>query len=72
LESLNFGPISTPCILGTVTARQKHLHITFRGFNEEYKKENTRQNCMKNKHPHTKPKQTLSGTLHPFVIMADF
>jgi hypothetical protein len=29
LESLNFGPISTPCMLGTVTARQKHLHITF-------------------------------------------
>jgi hypothetical protein len=32
LERLNFGPISTPCILGTVTARQNHLHITFRDF----------------------------------------
>jgi hypothetical protein len=30
LERLNFGQTSTPCILGKVTARQNHLHITFR------------------------------------------
>jgi hypothetical protein len=54
LERLNFGPISTPCILGTVTDRQNHLHITFRELNEEYKEESIHQHCMKNEHPHTK------------------
>jgi hypothetical protein len=63
LERLNFGPISTPCILGTVTARQNHLHITFRDLNEEYKEESIHQHCMKNEHPHTKTKQTLFN--HP-------
>jgi hypothetical protein len=51
LERLNFGPISTLCILGTVTARQNHLHITFRDLNEEYKEESIHQHCMKNEHP---------------------
>jgi hypothetical protein len=46
LERLNFGPISTPCILGTVTARQNDLHITFRDLNEEYKEESIHQHCM--------------------------
>jgi hypothetical protein len=59
LERLNFGAISTPCILGTVTARQNHVHITFRDLNEEYKEESIHQHCMKNEHPHTKTKQTL-------------
>jgi hypothetical protein len=48
LERLNFGPISTPCILRTVTARQNHLHITFRDLNEEYKEESIHQHRMKN------------------------
>jgi hypothetical protein len=52
LERLNFGPISTPCILGTVTDRQNHLHITFRDINEKYKEESIHQHCMKNEHPH--------------------
>jgi hypothetical protein len=45
---------SPPCILGTVTARQNHLHITFRDLNEEYKEESIHQHCMKNEHPHIK------------------
>jgi hypothetical protein len=59
LERLNFGPISTPWILETVTARKNHLHITFRDLNEEYKEESIHQHCMKNEHPHTKTKQTI-------------
>jgi hypothetical protein len=55
----DFGPISNPCILGTVTTIQNHLHITFKDINEEYKEESIHQNCMKNKHQHTKTKQTL-------------
>jgi hypothetical protein len=43
LERLNFGAVSTPCILGTVTARQNHLHITFSDLNEEYKEESIHQ-----------------------------
>jgi hypothetical protein len=65
LERLNFGAMSTPCILGTVTARQKHLHITFSDLNEEYKEESIHQHCMKNEHPHTKTKQTLFISLEP-------
>jgi hypothetical protein len=65
LERLNFGAMSTPCILGTVTARQKHLHITFSDLNEEYKEESIHQHCMKNEHPHTKIKQTLFISLEP-------
>ena len=72
LERLNFGPISSPCILGTVTARQNHLHITFRDLNEEYKEESIHQHCMKNEHPHTKTKQTLFITLEPLVSVVDF
>jgi hypothetical protein len=34
------------CILGTATARQNHLHITFRDLNEEYKEESIHQHCM--------------------------
>ena len=68
LERLNFGPILTPCIfLGTVTARQNHLHIPFRDLNEEYKEENIHQHCMKNEHPHTKTKQTLVITFHSLL-----
>jgi hypothetical protein len=48
LESFDFGSILTPCILGKVTARQNHLHITFRDFDKEYKEESIHQNCMKN------------------------
>jgi hypothetical protein len=65
LERLNFGAMSTPCILGTVTARQKHLHITFSDLNDEYKEESIHQHCMKNEHPHTKTKQTLFISLEP-------
>ena len=72
LERLNFGPISTPCILGTVTDRQNHLHITFRDINEKYKEENIHQHCMKNEHPHTKTKQTLFISLEPLVSVVDF
>jgi hypothetical protein len=72
LERLNFGPISTPCILETVTARQNHLHITFRDLNEEYKEESIHQHCMKNEHPHTKTKQTLFITLEHLVSVVDF
>jgi hypothetical protein len=46
LKRLNIGQISTPCILGTVTARQSHLHITFRDLNKEYKEESIHQHCM--------------------------
>jgi hypothetical protein len=53
LESFDFGSILIPCILGKVTARQNHLHITFRDFDKEYKEESIHQNCMKNKHPYT-------------------
>ena len=67
MERLNFGQTSTPCILGTVTGRQNHLHITFRDLNEEYKEESIHQHCMKNEHPHTKTKQTLLITLEPPV-----
>jgi hypothetical protein len=69
LERLNFGPISTPCILGTVTSRQNHLHIDL---NEEYKEESIHQHCMKNEHSHTKTKQTLFITLEPLVSVVDF
>jgi hypothetical protein len=72
LERLNFGQTSTPCILGTVTARQNHLHIPFRDLNEEYKEEIIHQYCMKNEHPHTKTKQTLFITLEPLVSVVDF
>ena len=72
MESFDFGPISNPCILGTVTTIQNHLHITFRDINEEYKEESIHQNCMKNKHQHTKTNQTLFGTLDPPVSVADF
>jgi hypothetical protein len=72
LERLNFGPMSTPCILGTVTARQNHLHITSRDINEEYNEESIHQHCMKNEHPHTKTKQTLFITLEPLVSVVDF
>ena len=72
LERLNFGPMSTPCILGTVTARQNHLHITSRDINEEYNEESIHQHCMKNEHPHTKKKQTLFITLEPLVSVVDF
>jgi hypothetical protein len=58
--------------LGTValTARQNHLHITFRHLHEEYK-ESIHQHCMKNDHPHTKTKQTLSITLEPLVSVVE-
>ena len=46
LERLNIGPISTLCILGTVTARQNHFHIAFRDLNEEYKEESIHHHCM--------------------------
>jgi hypothetical protein len=71
LERLNFGAISTPYILGTVTARQNHLHITFRDLNEEYKEESIHQHCMKNDHPHTKTKQTQVITLEPVVSVVN-
>jgi hypothetical protein len=41
-----WGPISTHCILGTVTASPNYLHITFRDLNEEYKEESIHQHCM--------------------------
>ena len=72
LESFDFGSISNPCILGTVTTIQNHLQITFRDINEEYKEESIHQNCMKNKHQHTKTKQTFFSTLDPPVSVADF
>jgi hypothetical protein len=71
LESFDFGSILTPCILGKVTARQNHLHITFRDFDKEYKVESIHQNCMKNKHPHTNTENTLFGTLEPTVSVVD-
>jgi hypothetical protein len=71
LERLNFAPISTLCILGTVTDRQNHLHITFRDLNEEYKEESIHQLCMKNEHPHTKTKQTIYH-LRTLVSVVDF
>jgi hypothetical protein len=40
-------------ILGTVTDRQNHLHITFRDINEKYKEESIHQHCMKNEHNET-------------------
>jgi hypothetical protein len=72
LERLNFGQILTPCILGTVTGRQNHLHTTFRDLNDEFKEESIHQHCMKNEHPHTKTKQTLFITLEPLVSVVDF
>ena len=59
--------------MGTValTARQNHLHITFRHLHEEYKEESIHQHCMKNEHPHTKTKQTLSITLEPLVSVVE-
>ena len=71
LERLNFCPISTLCILGILTARQNHLHITFRDLNEEYKEESIHQHCMKNEHPHTKTKQTQVITLEPVVSVVN-
>jgi hypothetical protein len=67
-----WSPISTHCILGTVTARPNHLHITFRDLNEEYKEESIHQHCIKNEHPHTKTKQTLFITLESLVSVVDF
>jgi hypothetical protein len=60
--------------LGTVTltARQNHLHITFRDLNEEYKEESIHQHCMKNEQPHTKTKQNLFITLEHLVSVVDF
>ena len=59
LESFDIGPILIPCILRTVKARQDHLHITFRDFNEEHKEESIHQHCIKNKHLHTKQNRSF-------------
>jgi hypothetical protein len=59
LESFDIGPNLIPCILRTVKARQDHLHITFRDFNEEHKEESIHQHCIKNKHPHTKQNRSF-------------
>ena len=72
LERLNFGQTFTPCILGTVTGKQNHLHITSRDLNEDYKEESFHQHGMKNEHPYTKTKQTLFITLEPLVSVVDF
>ncbi len=72
MTGFEFGPILTPCILRTVTARQNHLHITFKDLNEDYKEESIHQHCMKNEHSHTKTKQTPFITLEPLVSVVDF